>query len=227
MLLKNFQVYKEPESPFRVSKTQRKNPTVEFRVKGKIRLEKSFIISLSVCIILFLIFPTYTVPPINTNPGSSVMVYTDVIPQTTQSGRRRPRPPDRPAVPIEAEVEEMAEDVTIDFDEISFSDLPPIPGNVRGIPDVTIGPRMIKQVLPSISDKDKKKGVKGSIDLSVEVDPNGKVIDVIVLKTTINNPDVIKSVVEAAYKSFYIPAKRGLKNVKDRTFIKYDVDFSR
>jgi len=227
MLLKNFQVYKEPESPFKVSKAQRKNPTVEFRIKGKIRLEKSFIISLSVCIIILLIFPTYTVPPINTNPGSSVMVYTDVIPQTTQSGRRRPSPPDRPAVPIEAEVEEMAEDVTIDFDEISFSDLPPIPGTVGRIPDVTIGPRMIKQVVPSISDKDKKKGVKGTIDLSVEVDPNGKVIDVIVLKATINNPDVIKSVVEAAYKSFFIPAKRGLKNVKDRTFIKYDIDFSR
>lgn len=227
MLLKNFQVYKEPESPFKVSKNQRKNPTVEFRIKGKIRLEKSFIISLSVCIILFLIFPTYTVPPINTNPGSSVMVYTDVIPQTTQSGRRRPLPPDRPAVPVEAEVEEMAEDVTIDFDEISFSDLPPIPGNVRRIPDITIGPRMIKQVVPSISDKDKKKGVKGSIDLSVEVDPNGKVINVIVLKTTINNPNVVKSVVEAAYKSFFIPAKRGLTNVKDRTFIKYDIDFSR
>ena len=192
MLLKNFQINKEPESPFKVSKAQRKNPTVEFKVKGKIRLEKSFIISLSVCIIILLIFPTYTVPPINTNPGSSVMVYTDVIPQTTQSGQRRPRSPDRPAVPIEAEVEEMAEDVTIDFDEVIFSDLPSIPGTVGRIPDVTIGPRMIKQVVPSISDKDKKRGVKGTIDLSVEVDPNGKVVDVIVLKTTIDNPDVIK-----------------------------------
>jgi len=192
-------------------------------------LEKSFIISLSICIIILLIFPTYTVPPINTNPGSNVMVYTDVIPQTTQGGRRRPNPPDKPAVPIEAEVEEMAEDVTIDFDfeQISFSDLPPIPGTVGRIPDVTIGPRMIKQVVPSISDKDKKRGVKGTIDLSVEVDHNGKVVDVIVLKTTINNPNVIKSVVEAAYKSFFVPAKRGLKNVKDRTFIKYDIDFSR
>ena len=227
MLLKNFQINKKPESPFKISKEQRKNPAADFRVKGKIRLEKSIIVSLSICIILFLIFPRYTVPTINVTPGSSMMVYTDVIPPTSQNTPKRPRPPERPAVPIEAEVEEMAEDITIDFDEISFSDLPALPGNIRGVPDVTIGPRMIKQVVPSISDKDKKKGIKGTVDISVEVGPDGKVIDIIVLKTTINNPNVVKAVVEAAYKCLFIPAKRGSRNVRDRTFIKYAIDFSK
>ena len=154
MLLKNFQVYKKPESPFKVSKVQRKSPSVDFRTKEKVRLEKSLIVSLSICVILFLIFPVYKVPPINTNLGSRVMVYTDVIPQTTQSGQRRPSPPERPAVPVEAEIEEMAEDITIEFDEISFSDLPQMPGGIGGVPDVIIGPRMIKQVVPSISTAD-------------------------------------------------------------------------
>ena len=143
-----------------------------------------------------------------------------------QNAQRR-RQPEKPAVPIEAETEEMAEDITIDFEYISFSDLPPMPGNVRGVPDVTIGPRIIKQVVPSISSKDKKNGVKGSINISVLVDHTGKVIDVIILESTIEILDVKKAVVAAAYRCFFIPARRGARNVKDRSFIKYDIDFSR
>ncbi|GAG20669.1 unnamed protein product, partial [marine sediment metagenome] len=153
-------------------------------------------------------------------------VYTDVIPQTSQSTQRR-RQPERPAVPIPAETEEMAEDVTIDFENISFSDLPPLPGNIRGVPNVTIGPRIIKQVLPAIPRKDNKKGIKGTINISLEIDADGKVIDVIVLKSTIDNPEVVKAVVDAAYRCLFVPARRGSKNVKDRTFLKYDIDYSR
>ncbi|NVM05278.1 MAG: hypothetical protein HWN67_23370, partial [Candidatus Helarchaeota archaeon] len=102
MLLKNFQINKKPESPFKISKEQKKNPSADFRVKGRIRLEKSIIASLSICLILFLIFPRYKIPPIDATPGSSMMVYTDVIPPTSQNAPRRPRPPERPAVPIEA-----------------------------------------------------------------------------------------------------------------------------
>ncbi len=226
MILKNFEINKKPENPFKITKASRKNPAVDFRINGKNKLEKSLIITLSICIIILLISPNYKIRHKNIVPGSNVIVYTDVIPQTLQNAQRR-RQPEKPAVPIEAETEEMAEDITIDFEYISFSDLPPMPGNVRGVPDVTIGPRIIKQVVPSISSKDKKNGVKGSINISVLVDHTGKVIDVIILESTIEILDVKKAVVAAAYRCFFIPARRGARNVKDRSFIKYDIDFSR
>ena len=78
-----------------------------------------------------------------------------------------------------------------------------------------------------LSEKDKKKGIKGSVEVSVDVDPNGKVVNVVVLKTDINNQDVLKAVVEAAYKCLFIPARRGQKNVQEKYPFKYDIDFSK
>ena len=92
--------------------------------------------------------------------------------------------------------------------------------------EITIAPRMIKQVDPSLPDSVKKLGIKGTIDLSVEVDASGKVIDVVVQKSAFNDTNIVKTIVEAAYKCAFIPAEKESKKVKGRTSITYNIDFS-
>jgi len=91
----------------------------------------------------------------------------------------------------------------------------------------TVKPRLISQEVPIISEELKKKGFEGIINLSVEVDPTGKVTDVMILESTINVPEIKKAVVEAAYTCSFIPARKGSKNIKDRVSFKYDLDFSK
>lgn len=98
--------------------------------------------------------------------------------------------------------------------------------NVKGISQFKTGPKMIEQAIPSIPQEFKKIGIKGIIDVSVEVDPTGKVTNVMILESTINIPEVKKAVVEASYKCRFTPAKKGSKNIKDKTLIKYDLDYS-
>ncbi len=234
MLLNKFQIFKKPESPFTATRISKKNPAVDFRFGEKIRFEKSIVISLLICIFVFMISPRDMITKVEMgSKGIAVIEYTDVIPSTSQSMQRRPQP-ERPAIPVEAEVEEMAEDVTIDYQDIGFSDLPGVPGfgggigsGKEGFADITIAPRIIRQVLPYISEKDKKKGIKGSVEVSVEVDPNGKVVDVIILRTTLNSQDVLKAVVEASYKCLFVPARRGQRNVQEKYVVKYDIDFAK
>ena len=227
MLLKTFQINKKPESPFRLFEKSKKNPKVDIRSGLKVQQEKSLAGVLFVFLVILLLYPTYTDSPPQIGTGTHLFVSEKVIPTTTQHTQKRPPPPDRPAIPIEAEVEDMAEDITIDFEDISFSELPPLPGRIGVAPKITVRPRLIKQVVPYIRDKDKKKGIKGAINLSVEVDESGRVTDVLVLESSIDNENIVKSVIEAAYKCLFIPAKKESRNVKVRTFIKYDVYFSK
>ena len=189
--------------------------------------EKSLAGVLLIFLVILLIYPRYSshLPQIGT--GTHLFVSENIIPTTTQNTQNKPPPPDRPAIPIEAEEEDMAEDVTIDFEDISFSELPPLPGRIGVPPKITIGPRLIKQVVPYIREKDKKKGIKGAINLSVEVDESGRVTDVLVLESSIDNKNIVRAAIEAAYKCLFIPAKRDSRNVKDRTFVRYDVYFSK
>ena len=123
--------------------------------------------------------------------------------------------------------EKIAEDITIEFDNTSFVDLPSVLENVDEDLQDKIGPRMIKQNVPLISDRYKKMGIKGTINVSVEVDHTGKVIDVQILESTINIPEIKKAVVEAAYTSSFIPARKGSKNIKGKTKIIYELDYSK
>ena len=115
------------DSPFTIWKPKGKNPKVDYRTKKGNRGEKSLIITLLICLTIIFCFRDYRVRLAKKEPGHLFAVYSEIIP-ATYNKTTKPPPPDRPAVPVEAEFEEMAEDVTIDFEEIAFSKLPPIPG---------------------------------------------------------------------------------------------------
>ena len=84
-----------------------------------------------------------------------------------------------PAVPIEVEDEQITEDVTIEFPSVNFIDLPPLPeGFGMTGESVTMGPRLVKEVIPAISEAAKRRGARGTVRLSVLVEESGRVADV-------------------------------------------------
>ncbi|MFB0515929.1 MAG: energy transducer TonB [Candidatus Neomarinimicrobiota bacterium] len=114
------------------------------------------------------------------------------IPETRQF--EQPPPPSRPSIPIESEIDNFAEDITIEetlLDEYVAWEVPPLPeddpaSRVRFIPHeeppVPIGGYeaiAAKLKYPEIA---KQAGIEGTIILQVFVSDKGFVEDVVVLK---------------------------------------------
>jgi len=86
--------------------------------------ELSFIITLSIFIVLFLGWKRFITKPGSIQPKELVFLVEE-IPHTEQS-RPKPAPP-RPSVPIASEDEEIPEETTIEFTDFNFGDDPPPP----------------------------------------------------------------------------------------------------
>lgn len=216
-----------------------RHKAVDFEWQAQKYLEYAFALTLGFFMMLALLFPVFEREQYVPEVTPDMVFDATTVPITEQSGGGgQPTPPDKPAIPIEAEVETIAEDVTIEPTEYSLADLstlpgpPGPPGSGRGTEPgsesggVSVGPRLIKEVFPMVSQRVKGKGVRGEIEMREKIDEYGKVVDVEILKNTTNSAEIAQAAVEAAFRCAYIPAMSGKKPIMVWTIRKLRIDYS-
>ncbi|MFQ5631449.1 MAG: TonB family protein [bacterium] len=190
----------------------------------------SFIIALVICIIsIRLAAEIDAINPYATDVEIP-LVSVENIPITHQ-GKKKPPPP-KPAVPIPSDSEDIPSEETIepiDFD--FFVDNGDAGGG--GLGDEGVGaparvpPRPIAWVIPEYPEKEKKKGIKGEVKISIQIDVTGKVIDAVVVENTTGSELCAQSAIRAALASRFIPAKINGKPEEDWLIMPYRFDLSK
>ncbi len=174
------------------------------------------IIAIGIVVSGMLIIPRFVTEFVDLGTPDQIIITMDDIPQTQQFNR--PPPPARPAIPIESESEDIAEDVTIeetDLDDfIAWDDAPPPPDEgprVKFIPyddpPVPIGGYGAIQrnvVYPDIA---REAGIEGTVIIQAFVDKKGRVKDTVVL-SGIPNTGLDEAAAEAIRKTKFKPAKQ-------------------
>lgn len=197
--------------PFRLAPLPRSQNYNHWAADYRRQLERATVIAMSLITLLFLLFKRF---PRQERPvelqGPVIYVAVDEVPVTRQ-GVRRPPPP-RPTVPIPSEEPSVPEDLTIEETELdptaSMLDLPEGEGIAPIVP-----PRPIAEVFPEFPTSEKKRGVRGIIELSLLVNEKGAVEKVIVLQNTTGSALCERSAVRAAYQTRFIPARKGNRYV--------------
>jgi protein TonB len=204
--------------------TRTRAPGADLRLQYK----RVFLASTALAAVLLAItgaaYPTYEAGPAAVRMDQ-IVITMESIPETRQMDLPPPAP--RPAVPLEAEADEVPEDVTIESTDLEFEraplDLPAPPLFVQSpgeFPEeeealelwlVEEQPRLIKHVTPDYPRAARRSGLEGSVFLKVLVDRNGKVIQASVLR----GEDVFhRPAVDAAYQFVFTPAYQNDKPVK-------------
>jgi len=171
------------------------------------RLEAATVVALGLVISIFVLFPRLKVvrPAKIKFIGTAIVV--DEIPVTRQFGAQKPPP--RPAVPIPSDDIAIPDDITIDDTELNFSTAASTSGSGLIFEPIRIEqPRPIFEVIPEYPEELQKKGIEGTVKLSLHVDVAGRVINVIVIENTTGSDLCAKAAQEAALKGRYIPAKK-------------------
>ena len=158
------------------------------------------------------------------------LVTVENIPITHQG--RKKRPPQRPAVPIPSDSDDIPLEETIEPIELDFFADNGADGG-GGLGDFGFGaptripPRPIAWVIPEYPEKEKKKGVKGEVKVSIQIDVTGKVIDAVVIDNTTGSQLCAQSAIRAARASRFIPAKVDGKPKEDWLIMPYRFDLSK
>ena len=153
------------------------------------RLEKSIIFSLLLFCLLFYGFPAFDDLSIDLEkPDLLIEILT---PPRTELFKPPPKPKP-PSIPVEAEDDEILDEVEIDFLEVQedwLSDKPTLP-----VPDDTLDtfdfiavsqkPKLIKTVAPVYPELARKSGVTGIVVVKVLIDKKGNVEKAEILKST-------------------------------------------
>ena len=174
------------------------------------------IISIGIIVSGMLFVPRFMAANIDLGTPDQIIIQMDEIPQTQQFNR--PPPPARPAIPIESESEDIADDLTIeetDLDDfIAWDDAPPPPDEgprVRFIPyddpPVPIGGYGAIQrnvVYPDIA---REAGIEGTVVIQAFIDDKGRVKDTVVLSWITKNC-LDQAAGEAIRKTRFKPAKQ-------------------
>ena len=178
----------------------------------QINLEKSLIIALMFFIVLINLSPRINVQL--EEQRSNFIITAENIPVTRQV--RKSPPPPKPTVPVPSEDESIPEDETIEETTLKYANLfDELPDGLQGISGVNIiPPRPIAWVFPEYPEKDRKKGIKGLVKLSIQIDEHGNVVEVVVIENTTGSENCAKAAIEAAYGSRFFPAREGNKPVK-------------
>lgn len=183
-------------------KTDRKNYTYIQEI--------GIILSLVCIIITVLIFPRFNI--IVDEPKEYVeIVRLDDIPITVQDARQENKqkqksiPPAAIFVPVDYEV--YLDEVEVDEDELSVNDEQAGNYESTGRDDGPIAfsalpylPRQIVEVIPAGIDD-----LEGSIKFSLLIDKEGKVKKHKILKNSLRNSKSIKNILDAVYKSKWMP----------------------
>ncbi len=187
------------------------------------RVEKFLILTLYCFLLSFLILPKrFEKKKPELLPVSFRFIISD-IPVTKQTVRERMASPEKPVIPIEAEDPSVPEDVTIDDTEFhwnlgdtQFGNSPLIVGKIDTIP-----PRPVMQVMPEYPEELVERKVAGKVRLLLNIYKDGQVKDVVVSENTTGEKLIEDMAIDAAFKSKYLPAKSGNKNITMWTICEY------
>jgi len=208
---------------FVIWKSLEKREEADLNRKNRLYLEYSFAITLFIMSILFLSFQRYNKPQQVPYTTLNAVFHQIDIPRTFQGGGLKlPKQPDKPAIPIPSDMEDMAEDVTIEFPEKYYPDLPfESEGNGGGFGvgtgvgsgGVSAGPRPISEYFPNYLKSEQKKGYKGIIELLVKINEKGMPVEVKVSRNTTGSKELENEAIKATMKTRYMPAMQGDKPI--------------
>lgn len=187
----------------------------------RIRFEKALTLSLALLITLFLVFPRFTIKP-RVFERVYFIPAIESIPMTRQGGR--PTPPRRPAVPVPVDDPRIPLDETIETTDLDYNVWQYNPegmgGPVGGQPRI-IPPRPMAEVFPEYPEEAKKRGLKGSVKLSIFIDVHGNVTEVVVISNTTGSDECAKEAVKAARASRFLPAQQAGEPIGTWTIREY------
>ncbi|MFC1733760.1 TonB family protein [candidate division KSB1 bacterium] len=190
---------------FLTAKKSPKHPAVDDREKAGLYIQSGLIAVMVLFTILAFAFKqkeykTYVfIPP-------DFIVNVDLIPETTASSSSPPPKPSMPTVPVEAEQEEILDEIEWEAETLDFMDLPALPQYKGPVGGIGRSPRPLYDRFPEYPDSERKKGHEGAIDVNIFIDENGKVAKVEVIRNTTNSSVLEDAAVQAAYKTVYQPA---------------------
>jgi len=201
----------------------KKDPSADLFLKYRKTLEISLIIALLLMIFTFYAFKKFEV---GTKLPENVDIKIEVveIPPTEQI--QRPPPPARPSIPIEAEDDEMLDDVTIEETEVVFEARdeapPPPPSDDEEVYEffaVSEKPVLISKAVPQYPDLARKAQIEGKVVVTVTIDKTGNVEDAKIFKSV---PMLDEAAMAAAMMCRFKPAKQRDKFVKVKMNIPFD-----
>ena len=201
----------------------KKDPSVDLFLKYRKTLELSVVFALILMIFTFYAFKKFEV---GTKLPQNVDIKIEVveIPPTEQI--QRPPPPARPSIPIEAEDDEMLDDVTIEETEVVFEardEAPPPPPSeddeVYEFFAVSEKPVLISKAVPQYPDLARKAQIEGKVVVTVTIDKTGNVEDAKIFKSV---PMLDEAAMAAAMMCRFKPAKQRDKFVKVKMNIPFD-----
>lgn len=196
-------------------KTMNKDPKADLRLKYRKALEAGLSLSLLIMIAIFFSFKTFE-SSMELPEQPDITIETIEIPQTQQF--QKPPPPSRPSIPVEAEDDEMLDDVTIEDTEVTFEpmdELPPPPPpeeeEVFEFFAVSEKPVILHKETPVYPDLARKAGIEGIVVVTVTIGKTGLVEDARIFKSL---PMLDEAALAAAKKCKFKPAKQRDKFVK-------------
>ena len=180
----------------------------DFKFQYSLNIKKSLTLSLLFFLIVIHLSPDVDLAP-QEEGSPTVLIHVEDIPMTRQT--YRPPPPPKPAIPIPSDDESIPEEETIEETTLKYTIFEAAATPIPGI--ILTPPKPIAWVFPEFPEEEKKKGVSGVVKLSLNINEQGKVINVIVMDNTTGSEKCAQAAVEAAYGSRFFPAKEGNKPV--------------
>ncbi len=191
------------------------NPEVDLKRRARKWFEIALVITLAFVIVMFYAFKEFE-PKYKLEKKVDVKIEVEEIPQTEQL--EKPPPPKRPAIPIESEDEDIPEDLTIEEQDIDFTqpveELPPPPEEEEPIVPfhaLSEKPVVIKRVEPVYPELARKAGIEGRVIVKVLINTKGDVEKVEVIKS---HPLLDQAAIEAAKQFKFKPGKQRDRYVK-------------
>ena len=196
-------------------KAIKKLPEVDLKLKYQKVLEIGVIVALGVLILSFYSFKKFE-SSFMLPAQPDITIESIDIPQTQQF--QRPPPPSRPSIPVEADDDDILDDVTIedtDVDIDAMAELPPPPppeeDEIFEFFAVSEKPEIKHKETPVYPDLAKKAGIEGIVVVTVTISKTGTVEDAKIFKSL---PMLDEAALAAAKKCTFKPAKQRDKFVK-------------
>lgn len=179
-------------------------------------LEISTIAALFIMITTFYAFKKFEVS-VALPESPDIKIEVIEIPPTQQV--QKPPPPSRPSIPVEADDDELLDDVTIEETEIDFTDVtedappppPPEEDEVFEFFAVSEKPVLLNKATPKYPDLARKAQIEGTVVVTVTIGKDGAVENAAIFKSI---PMLDDEALKAARLCTFKPAKQRDKFVK-------------